>query len=110
VEVFTGGLFSVTPALNTIIAGRYPSVLNFYVCRRVGELALRVGPSALLTLKFTTHLQLQPSAVLLVEQIVDVEHGECVGGKVGGVRHRRCGGHVYGEMRSRGWEGLREER
>lgn len=40
----------------------------------MGELALRVWPGALVALKLSADLQLQPSRVLTVEQIVHVDH------------------------------------
>lgn len=89
VEVFTGWLLSVTPALNTVVAGSDPAVLDLHVSWRVRELALRVAPCALLSLELATHLELEPPRVLLIEQVVDVEHGESVGGQVGGVGHSR---------------------
>ncbi len=51
----------------------------------MGELALSVRPRALVSLKLSADLQLQPSRVLLVDQVAHVEQGQRVGGG------RRCG-------------------
>jgi len=41
----------------------------------MGELAIRVRSRALVPLVFPAHLQLQPSGVFAVQQVVHVDHG-----------------------------------
>lgn len=53
--------------LDTVVAGGDPSVLHLDVSRRMSELALRVGPGALVALELPTDLQLQPPRVLAVQ-------------------------------------------
>lgn len=53
--------------LDTVVAGGDPSVLHLDVSWRMGELALRVGPGALVALELPTDLQLQPPRVLAVQ-------------------------------------------
>lgn len=53
--------------LDTVVAGGHPSVLHLDVSRRMGELALRVGPGALVALELPANLQLQPPRVLAVQ-------------------------------------------
>ncbi len=60
--------------LNTVIAGRHPSVLDLDVGGRMGELAVGVGPGTLLSLILPAYLELQPAGVLLVEEGRHVEH------------------------------------
>jgi len=42
VEILAGRLLSVTPTLNTVVAGGHSPVLHLHVWRRMGELALAV--------------------------------------------------------------------
>lgn len=67
VKVFAWRLVTITPALDTVVAGGDSSVLHLDVGRRVCELAFRVGTRTLVPLKLSTHFQLQPSRVLSVE-------------------------------------------
>jgi len=90
-EIFARGLLAVTPALNTVIASRYPPVLNFNIGRGMGKLALCIRAGALLPLKLSAHLQLKPSGVLLVQQGAHVKHGQRLWVHVWRVRHNwRC--------------------
>lgn len=89
VEIFASWLLTVTSPLNTVIAGCNSPVLNFNIWWRMSKLALSIRASALLPLVLPTHLQLQPPAVLLVQEGAHVEHGEGLGVDVGGVGHRR---------------------
>lgn len=61
--------------LNAVVAGGDLAVLHLDVVRRMCELALMVGPRALASLELATHLQLQPTRVLLVEEGAHVEEG-----------------------------------
>ena len=77
--------------LNTVIASRYPPVLNFNIRRRMGEFTLGVWSSALLSLRLPADLQLQPPRVLLVEEAAHVEHRDGLGVDVRAVGHAgRC--------------------
>lgn len=67
VEVFARWLFPITSALDTVVAGGDPSVLHLDVGRRMSELALRVGPGALVALKLSANLELEPPRVLAIE-------------------------------------------
>lgn len=53
--------------LDTVVAGGDPSVLHLDVSWWMGELALRVGPGALVALELPANLQLQPPRVLAVQ-------------------------------------------
>lgn len=86
-EVFTRRLLSVTSPLNTVIASRYPPILNFNIGRWVCEFTLSIRSGALLSLELSTHLQLQPARVLLVEECAHVEHRQCLRVDIWGVRH-----------------------
>lgn len=59
-EVFAGWLIPITSALNTVVASGDPSILHLDVERRMSELALRVGPGALVALKLSANLELEP--------------------------------------------------
>lgn len=60
--------------LDTVVAGSDAAVLDLDVGGRVRELALRVGSGALVALELPADLELEPSRVLAVEQIVHVHH------------------------------------
>ena len=79
--------------LNTVVAGGDPAVLHLHVGGGVGELALRVRPRTFLALELTTHLQLQPTTVLLVQHGVHVQHRDGGRAHVAGVVHDRGRGH-----------------
>lgn len=90
VEILARRLLSVTPALDAVVAGGDAAVLHLDVGGRVRELALGVGPRALVALELAAHLELQPARVLAVEQVVHVDHGHVV-----------AGGDLRGEGRAR---------
>lgn len=70
-----GNFSALLSYLNTVIAGCHPTVLDLDVGGRMGELAVGVGPCALLPLVLPAHLELQPARVLLVQEGRHVEHG-----------------------------------
>lgn len=61
--------------LNAVVAGGDAAVLNFHIGSRVRKFAIRVGSGALVPLVFPAHLQLQPSGIFSVQQIVHVYYG-----------------------------------
>lgn len=74
-EIFARRFLSVTPALYAVIAGGDAAVLNLHIGCRVRKLAISVGSGALVSLVFPAHLQLQPSGIFAVQQIVHVYYG-----------------------------------
>lgn len=53
--------------LDTVVASGDPSVLDLDVGWWMGELALRVGPGALVALELPANLELEPPGVLAVQ-------------------------------------------
>lgn len=102
--------------LNTVVARGDFSILHLDVVRRVRELALAVRPAALVPLELSTHLQLQPPRVLLVQQRADVEQRALAAGSAGGTARRgrgrpeavlsRCCRHLSHLLRGGGRVGL----
>lgn len=64
--------------LDAVVAGCDATILNFHVGSWVGKLAVGVRSAALVPLIFPAHLQLQPSGIFAVQQIVHVDHGHRV--------------------------------
>lgn len=71
-KILAGWLFSITSTLDAIVAGRHTAILHLDIGRRMSKLALVVGPGALVPLELAAHLQLQPSRVLLIDEITHV--------------------------------------
>lgn len=66
--------FNLWTHLNAVITSCYSTVLNFDVCRWMGELALGIRTWTLISLEFTANLQLKPSRILSIQQIAHVYH------------------------------------
>ena len=94
---FINKIVENTPSyLNTGIASGHPSILDLHIGWGMGEFTLGIRPRAFLTLELAADLQLKPSRVLLVEEVVDVEHCQSIGRQVGGVGHGRGIAHQGG--------------
>ena len=92
--------------LDTIIASRYPAVLHLNVGRRMCEFTFCIWSRAFIPLKFATHLQLQPSWVLLIYQIAHIEQSQGTCGRAwGGCGARRLRGGRPCCSSLRGWSG-----
>lgn len=61
VKVFAWWFFTITPALNAVVAGGDSSVLHLDVSRRMRELAFGVRASTLVPLELAAHFELQPA-------------------------------------------------
>lgn len=70
VEILARGLLSIASSLDRVVASRDATILYLDVGWRMGELALRVGPRALVALKLPANLELKPAGILHVHQVV----------------------------------------
>lgn len=85
-EILARRLFPVTPTLDAVVAGGDTSVLHLDVGWWMCELALCIRSGAFVPLELPADLQLQPTGILPVQQIVHVNHGHFSVAVVGGRR------------------------
>ena len=111
-KIFTCDLtvqFNKISYLNTVVASCYSAVLNFHIWRWMRKFALAVWASTLLSLILSTHFQLEPTRVFLIEECAHVEHGDGLRVDVGGVGHDGGSGHAGVRDDSPTWYFLTEK-
>lgn len=60
--------------LNTVVAGGYASILNFYISWWMRKFTFGIWTRAFIPLKFTAHFQLQPARIFSIQQAIHVDH------------------------------------
>lgn len=73
-EVLARRLLTVAASLDRVITCSNSSILNFDVRRWMCELAFSIWSGAFIALELSTHLELEPTRVLHIEEIIDVDH------------------------------------
>lgn len=77
-KIFARWFLPVTSALDTVVTRRYTAVLNFHVGGGMCELAFGIRSGALVPLKFSADLQLQPARIFTIQQIIHVDHSHLI--------------------------------